>query len=355
MSSSTSSSDPVRLISSRNYVAILCCVAVLFAGVYLLGQSIQLTDTITPENYLAKLQQIDTFGCKNSVRIDPEILVMGDSHSHTGIDFNLLSQGFGTQKIGTCSLGSMYVESILFALRRYEAMGKLPKKIIYGMSARSFWNEQIKKKMLFSHKSQFNALGSWDLLFSIKNIFEYFHPTDGEEYKTVQRVLREYTPLVEAMDEQRVWEALRRSAPTARRMIAWQRKIDHAEFVDGAEDIVREIGELVRRNNVELYVVAIPESPWLETRYPEWIRKRYVELLEGFKPYARGVYMYTAEDAGLGNRYYINRFFKPGYDYAKWNEPGYVEPEDFDPDHLNSVGAVRFTRFMMADVFGIRI
>jgi hypothetical protein len=249
----------------------------------------------------------------------------------------------------------MYVESILFALQRYESMGKLPRKIIYGTSARAFWNEQIKKKMRFKQESQIKALSGGDILFSIQNIFEYFHRTDRHEYENAQQALRKHTPLVEGLSEQKIWEVLRRSASKSRRMLAWQREIDNVEFVAGADHIVREIGELVRRNHVELYIVAIPESPWLVSRYPEWIRKRYADLLNGFRPYAKGVYMYTAEDIGLGNRHYINLAFKSGYDYAKWNSSAYVDLGDFNPDHMSGVGAARFTRFMVADIFGVKI
>lgn len=335
----------------RRYVAaLLVAAACVVASIFFVGMAIDLDDTISPQNYLAKLNDRDTYGCKNSIRVDPDVLIFGDSHAYTGLNFNILAQEFGTQKIATCTLGSMFVESVLFALQHYESLGELPRNIIYATSTRAFWEERKKQEMLFSHKAQIRAIDSGDLIFSLQNLFAYLSRRDKGEYRDALQKLETHTPLIEAVDEDLLWSALRDSEAVISGLNIWKRRIAEAEFTPDAEKVIREIGELVERNNLNLYVIALPESPWLEREYPAWIRERYHELLRSFEPYAKEVLIYTAAEAGLGNRHFINRSLSGGYDYSKWRSEVFQDDGDFDADHMGGVGAVIFTRKVARDI-----
>lgn len=338
-------------MSGKRFVLLLLLIAGgIVSAIYLAGKGVDLSDTIRPRDYLAKLNDNDTYGCKNSIRVHPDILVLGDSHSYTGLDFNLIAEEFGTEKIAACTLGSMFIESVLYALQQYESLGALPKTVIYATSTRAFWEERNKKEMLFSHKAQISAVNQGDLLFSVQNVFAYLFGRDSSAYRDARRRLEVNTPLVEAMNEENIARVLARSAGDAPSLANWRKRIAEAEFTPDAEDLIRQVGELVRRHGITLFVVAVPESPWLEKEYPAWIRERYYGLLRAFKPYARGVFIYTAADAGLGNRHFINRSLKSGYDYSKWDAPEFHGRVDFNADHMGGVGALRFTAVAAKDM-----
>ncbi|MBG0791664.1 MAG: hypothetical protein H0S80_14330, partial [Desulfovibrionaceae bacterium] len=327
-------------MTAKGFVlALLVAAGAVLACLSLLGRSIGLEDTVRPENYLTLLNDNDTYGCKNSIRVHPDVLVVGDSHAYAAFDFNLLAKGLGTRRIATCTLGGSYTESLLFALRHYEALGALPKTVIYSASPRQFWEDENKERMLFSHKVQIRAINEGDLLFSVQNIAAYLWGKDGHDYERAQERLKKHTPLVEGMDETVIERVLKRSESTCETLIRWKRSLDNVRFTADSEALVREIGEVVRRNGVELFVVAVPESRWLEQQYPAWIREKYRSLLNDFSPYAKAVMIYTAQGAGLGNRHFVNGSLRPDYAYDKWLEPDFLlnAGDGMDGDHMGDV------------------
>ena len=338
----------------RFVVALLVLVAVVVSGIYCAGMAIDLADTISPEDYLAKLNDNDTYGCKNSVRVHPDVIVFGDSHAYTGLDFNILANALGTKRIAGCTLGSMFIESVLFALKHYESLGALPQTVIFATSTRQFWEEHNKEEMLFSHKSQINAINKGDLLFSVQNIAAFFRGRDSHAYEDLRHRIKVHTPLVEGMSEAAIARVLDLYAERSPSLDGWLRRIREAEFTDESRQLIREVGEIVERNGTELIVVAIPESPWLEKQYPKWIREKYYELLDAFRPFSKAVLIYTAEDVGLGNRHFINRSLKSGYDYARWNARDFEGGPDMNADHMGGVGAVLFSRRLAEDLAEIR-
>ncbi|BDQ32978.1 hypothetical protein JCM14722_05200 [Pseudodesulfovibrio portus] len=338
-------------MSHRRFAVVLLFFTGIIVGfIYFLGMCIDLEDTIRPEDYLALLNDNDTYGCKNSIRIHPEVLVLGDSHAYTAFDFNMLAEALGTYRIAACTLGGSYTETFLFALKHYESLGELPKTIIYSTSPRQFWEDGNKARMLFSQKAQIASINEGDLLFSIQNIFAWLFIKNENAHQQALARVSEHTPLVEGMNEDDIGRVLKDSESTAENLKRWLRSIQEAQITDGSEEMVREIGDIVRRNGINLIVVAIPESAWLEAQYPDWLRDNYYALLDQFRPFARRVLIYTTSDVGLGNRHFINRSLKSGYDYGKWSDPDYLDSSGLNADHIGAVGAVLFTKKAAKDI-----
>ena len=100
-------------------------------------------------------------------------------------------------------------------------------------------------------------------------------------------------------------------------------------------------------------MVRIPESPTLEGMYPDSVRQHYREALQQFRRCAT-VLDLPGSDWPLDSRHFMNRTLDPNYAYASVRAGTRLEFDvktrpnyEYDLDHLNVVGAVRFTDFVL--------
>ena len=338
-------------MTNRRYgLLFLLLTGLLAALVFLSGRMISFRDVMAPQDYLASLSESDTFGVQHSMRVRPKILVIGDSHAYTAINYNMLAQLLGTESIGSCTLGGSYLETILIVLRQYEKAGALPKTVIYTTSPRQYWTDPNQAQQLAQHRVHIFASGYGDMVFSVQNLFAYLSGRKLKEHAFDQLSEKERlaAPQIEGLDETAIRNGLDRSKD--RYLDLWKSRVASCEYDKEVPKLIDELCALIHRNHVNLYVVDIPESPWLQSQYPEWITREYHAILHKLGQCARQVFIYSNARAGLGNRHFANRGLDPDYDYGQWNDPDFRFNGSFDVDHMNRVGASRFTAVMGRDI-----
>lgn len=336
------------MTSKRYSILFLLVTGLVIGAIYFSGKVITFLDVIDADDYLASLTESETFGSRHSTRFDPDVLVIGDSHAFTAINFNMLADGLGTKKVAACTMGGFYPETILLALRNYEALGKLPKTVIYTTSARQFWDDEVKTKQMSQHRTHILASGDGDMITSIQNLYGYLFGVrfNRNAYEELAHKELVHGPLIEAMDEQRVTDVLNGS--DSKVLSSFKSWVNSARYITNSADLIDQLCEIVRRNDIDLYVVALPESPWFEQQYPVQTKAQYLAIIDRLKGCAQSVFVYTTQDVGLGNRHFVNRRLRSGYDYSRWSNPDFeLTSADFDVDHMNRVGASHFTPIMV--------
>ena len=339
-------------MTNRRYaVLFLFITGVLAALVFLSGRMISFRDVMNPEDYLASLSESDTFGVQHSMRVEPEILVIGDSHAYTAINYNLLAQLLGTESIGSCTLGGSYLETILIVLKQYETLGALPQTVIYTTSPRQFWVDENKTRQLAQHRVHIFASGYGDMVNSVQNFLAYLSGKKLKEHAFERLTEKERLAesAIESLDDAVIQKDLDHTKD--KYLDIWKGRVDNCEYDKDVPKLLNELCQLIQRNHVNLYVVHIPESPWLESLYPEWITREYHAILHQLDTCARRVYIYSRTRPGLSNHHFVNRKLDPDYDYSQWNSPDFHFVDGiFDVDHMNRVGASRFTAVMGRDI-----
>ena len=164
-------------------------------------------------------------------------------------------------------------------------------------------------------------------------------PRDDES-----EAVRRHQSRIEALDESALKAQLERSTKTVRSLRDWRERLERVQFASDSADVARKICAVVRASGARLWVLHIPESPYLEARYPREIWERYAQAVNALAPCAEKLLLDRATSYGLGNRHYVNRPLKDTHDYASWKQPiPLADDVAFDADHLNPVGARRFT------------
>lgn len=110
---------------------------------------------------------------------------------------------------------------------------------------------------------------------------------------------------------------------------------------------------LAHEAGAELHVVVVPESPLLEGSYPRALRDEFHARLALLAACATSLTALPAGAYGLGDEHFVNRSMAMHYDYVKWGSEGFVPgPGDFDPDHMNLVGAQLFSNIAVQRIHG---
>ena len=119
-----------------------------------------------------------------------------------------------------------------------------------------------------------------------------------------------------------------------------------------------DFGDGALRHPVMLYVFATPESPYMQSLYTPEQNAQYLAYLGQFRGCAKVVLVDKTEAYGLGNRHFINRSMEDDFPYRFFDKDGALPTKDevdvianrnnlYDLDHLNLVGATRFTRELL--------
>jgi hypothetical protein len=301
------------------------------------------------DDYLASLRAGE-FGCRTMFLRRPQIFFTGDSHSYAAWDFPAVAKHV-SGRIGGCMMGGFYLESFVALLDVLRFIPP-PSRIVFGSSPRMFWiapdkDEQIRaniKALDAVAANRRSILAAWEESRLV--------PNRGRPFAEALSAGR---AAIDALSEAALAEQLAASRQSLLTLRLWTARLKEPPMsADASARLVRTICGKVRELGARLAVIHIPESPFLESLYPESLWADYVAKTAAFRECAEAVVVEKSAYYGLGNRHYANREFVRTLDYGVYARRGPLTAGDyFDPDHLNRLGAEIFSGRAAASV-GIR-
>lgn len=317
--------------------------------VYVAGALSRPNERLTDQEYLANLHGNSEFGPATFLNRRAKVLVIGDSHSYAGFDYNELARGLGTGSISACAMGGFYADTLPELARIMREHDYRPAIIIYGFSYRQLFEGKNKKAQLAQHKRALEPERFPSLKAAARSLWtsvlllvdrERAMPRSAELDDANIALNAAHIKALHQQDPGRM--ADRAGHPGLR---VWDGVIAAATISEAQRDNLASLCALVRETGAELYVVGVPESPELERRYPEPLLRQGRETVAELESCARVSRLLSSRAWGLGDEHFVNRGLKQGYDYARWERPDFrPDVQDFDPDHMNQVGARVFTK-----------
>lgn len=287
-------------------------------------------------DYLASLYGNGATGCRTLRLAAPRVVFLGDSHSYTGWRLDEVENVLGVP-VGSCPLGALYAEVIPDLIDMVADQRRPPGLVVLGLSPRMFWESPNKASQLEEHRRVFRTL---DL--EVPPLAEIVRGTWLKgAHQRLEESLARHGPLIEKLDEQSLTDALRRGRVSPLLMAAWVRRIEENRWNLQSRLHARAICDRAVARGIQLAVVHIPESPFLESLYSRRAWDEYGGILGELSACAAVVVADHASAYGIGNRHYVNRGLAESLNYDSLIEAG---GEYVDPDHMNLVGATVFSR-----------
>lgn len=335
-----------RPLGFRTYVVCWLTVVLLPAAAYyavfagpLSGFFFQLV--VDESSYLASMRAPE-MGCRTVWMRKPELLILGDSHSYAAWDFSALEHSTRL-RVGSCALGGLYLESLPALMDTVFRPGVRPSVIVLGLSPRMFWESPTKAEQISFHTLLFGKLSSQPAPYLLSRLLGYPLPFEDE----AERATKE-SPRIEQLDEAAIAARLAASESNLPTLVAWRERLARPTYSGAAGRIAPLICERVRAFGARLWLIHIPESPYLETKYPAGVLEKYRKEVNEFNSCASRVALNNAIDYGLGNRHYVNRELDPTLDLSAWDRQGpMTDSRYFDADHMNPIGARVFTMSLL--------
>ena len=296
-------------------------------------------NAVTSErSYLANLREPE-LACRSLSLRRPRVVVIGDSHSYAGWNFSQLQRTL-ERRVGACAIGGLYADSLPALIDFVAEAADDAKLLVLGLSPRMFWDSPTKQAQMEHHSALIASLTPNARPFFRRAVLGEPLPYDGE-YGSIAR----HAKLIESLDENAISDRLSESRDTILSLRDWAKRLEDVRTTSVADKVVPAICDAVRRSGARLWVVHVPESPYLESRYSPEVWHAYRSAIDALSPCAERILVAPARALDLGNRHYVNRALDDAHDYAAWRRPGAIHDEKaFDADHLNPVGAERFTR-----------
>jgi hypothetical protein len=294
-------------------------------------------------DYLESLRENSKFGCLTLLQREPDIVVVGDSHAYSAFDFSVLSDGL-SRRVGACVMGGLDFEGASSALALAAASGA--RDVVLGLSPRMFWRvpatpgQQRQHELVFE-QARFNTLSFWRRVFVAELRGRSPFPRSAE----VQlRRLKAEEGRLAALEDGAMTQAAGRLASTS--IGKWRRRIGEAQLAEPKAAAER-LCDAAKQHRLRILVLPLPESPVLESLYPAGINEHYRDVLSALQRCGIRVLHEAVSEAPRANQDYANRELDPDYPYAAWYAPEeQAAPVDLmDLDHMNGVGARRFTEW----------
>jgi hypothetical protein len=301
---------------------------------------------VRDEDYWPSLRYGD-FGCRTLFLRRPGVVFTGDSHSYAGWHFPDVGakiQG----RIGGCMMGGFYLESFLGLL---DIMRHLPspRVVIFGASPRMFWIAPDKDDQVAANIKALDGVvyNRQSLLAGVNEARAL--PFTAADYA---RSVSSERDRIAALSEANLAAQLDASHDTMTAIRLWIVRLQEPPLtMDATAQLVGSICTKIRALHTSLYVIHIPESPFLEGLYTASHWDDYIAKLSLFRACATRIVAERTAHYQLGNRHYANRELLSSLDYGVFlrKEP-LRDPFAFDPDHLNRLGAVEFTTIALREL-----
>lgn len=297
--------------------------------------------------YLVSLRSEKQVGCLSFYERKNDILVLGDSHSYTAIDFYKLSQLTGTTKISSCTMGGLYFDSLVELVERLPKLESLPTNIIFGLSLRQFTTGSDRELQLKEHGRLFAMMGT-----NIQNVFLKIKKNIELSSKDFlagsslsdarQKDLDYWKPVFDRFDSKKVDEIFEKLHHPAKEN--WQKYMLQLQFLGSNQGNIKRFCDVIRKNNINLMLVDLPESPYLQKMYKPKDLEQYTEIIQMLSACAKKVVRLSNEAWGIDGRHFLNRNLTRNWDFEELYHKLDQTPVErkavaFDLDHPNLLGA----------------
>lgn len=309
-------------------------------------------------DYLVSLRSEKQVGCLSFYERQNDILVLGDSHSYTAIDFYKLSQLTGTTKISSCTMGGLYFDSLVELVEKLPQFESLPTNIIFGLSLRQFTTGSDRESQLKEHGKLIGVMGT-----SAQNIFlkikknidilskDFLAGSSLSEAR--QKDLDYWQPIFGQLDSKKVdlvFEKLHHPAKDN-----WQKYMLQLKFLESNDNNIKRFCEVIQKHKINLMLVDLPESPYLQKMYKPEDLQRYDEIIQRLATCASKVVRLSSEAWGIDGRHFLNRNLTRNWDFEQLHQQLDQAPADrkaaaFDLDHPNLLGAQVITDKMFQQI-----
>ena len=344
--------NPYEIYAASTATAFVLASAVLYFGKWRYDPDNKLRAnlaTLNTEDYLANLREKTEFGCRSFIQKRPDVLLIGDSHTYSAYDFNSLSVEIGTRSVSACALGGFYIESFFIIADYMSRQHYFPKVVVLNTSPREFVDGRDKKAALSTHKFYLDAP------YTVRDFVQDL--ITGTLGRASIEIDQNYGGQLQDISDHR--DRIAAINPVAasryiaqnqnRSFVAWTAWTANVKFTRDIPQMAADICAIIKSKGAHLLVVDIPESPTLrETIYPPEFLDRYHGLLSYFSC-AELIVTKPASYYGIDDRYFLNRLMRKDFSYDKiaLGEKLPIDSVgrdvDYDLDHMNLVGASRFT------------
>jgi hypothetical protein len=305
-------------------------------------------------DYLVSLRENSTVGCLSFYERKNDILVVGDSHSYAALDFYKLSELTKTTKISSCTMGGLYFDSLVELIEKLPSFQSLPTNIIFGLSLRQFTTGSDRESQLKEHGKLIGSMGTnaqnvflkikKNLEIEIKAFFTHTSLIDGRS-----RDLNYWGPYLTQLDPksvEKVFELLHHAAKDN-----WQKFMQQLKFLGTNESNIQRFCNVIQKNNINLFLVDLPESPYLQKMYRPEDLQNYSKVIEGLSACSKKVIRMSLQEWGVDGRHFLNRSFNKKFNFKELSEKldrASLESRvyAFDLDHPNLIGAQIITEKM---------
>lgn len=332
--------SPRRYLLAFFLTAIVVSASLIAAGQYSLRAN--------TDNYLASLRESSSFGCATAGLTQSELFFIGDSHSYAGWNFNNVSQLTGTPNISACMMGALYLETLPAIMQKFRENNGYPKKIVYGTSIWQFTNRKGKEAQLAQHtnllntfRSRYNLASARDM---IKLAYKWKEHPETSPGKALQRTLSTHFIKVESTRESSATGLIEKESTESK--LIWKENQKSIVFEANIKEKIDAFCKLINREGIDLYVIDLPESPYMMANYKKEDLRTYEQILQQFRQCSQNIVMSDAASYGLGNRHFINRSMMDSFPYESLPDgtSGISLPYLYDIDHMNLIGATKFTQ-----------
>ena len=314
------------------------------------------------DKFFQKIQGTDLEGCLILSTLNPDLLIVGDSHTYAGINFLELGNLLPNQTFSSCAIGGFYFQMLDELIDQLEEQGYVPKKIWYMTSPRQFADSKninrVREQLFSKLQAGLDETYGYPLFFrdvaeflqrNFQNILVY----DNQQSKN--QILQEYSKkisshqeIIDKLDVNLVNKYLFYNKNNAFK--EWHDQIKVWSNNANIENQIANFCELINNREIQLSVIHIPESPALTEMYSDKIKENYNVILDKFNRCAMQVINEESKFYGIDNRFYLNRHLYSDYPYYEIAKPDSEIPPDglYDLDHLNGVGASIFTNHLVS-------
>jgi hypothetical protein len=361
---------------TRFLIRFLMVVYIPFYALTYIAQSISPESFLSVESgeFYANLRSSGV-GCRNLPWKNSEVLIIGDSHTYSGLNFNLISKSWNNHDLSVCTIGGLNMKAIPLILKKIRKKKFIPKVVIYGASIFQFADRNNSHRALLKQKNVINQKGNIKLLLKsgIKKIMGlpigvYSESMEIDRLKKNKKFVQGSLPQLKFFDPNSniangsVFEGQAKGL-SSEQVARYMNKFPNSsmkEWKSGMSELkifspdlisrqVNKICSLIKYKDAKFYVVDIPVSPLARSMISPELLKTYIERIKIFESCADKILFPDTRSLGLGNQHFINRYMDGNFPYHNINEEKLIPHpfNDYDLDHMNLVGAELFSKFIV--------
>ncbi len=248
----------------------------------------------------------------------PKILFVGDSHSYSAWNFNEVANILGEREIASVAMGGYSLDTSPILLSRIEKSFHIPRVIVLGTSLHQFSEYPDKEKQIHEHEKvlaevsgPWSLWGSWNLIDLTQSWLRKSFPSRPASLQETN--FSTHSAKIALLPKEQGERVLENVASEAR--VHWEKFATAIEFSGSIEMRIHQFCEFITAHRIRLFVIAIPESPFLMNKYSKADTDRYHQELAKFKACADRVVTASIGEFGIDSRHFLNREMAADYPY----------------------------------------